>query len=1054
MPDSTHPLYRRSKPKAQVRTDFASNMSHIDLTNAHLEPYGDADPVAKANFLFDARTAAAVSATESGLLNYLTSSPEPNPDPAPGLIAFPGLYLFSWDDVPGNDNGKLIKYLTTKFNVDWVKTAKFEKIDAGTTIIASTIKDSLWLRLNYIDPKVPKVDLIIDDGRTDELVAKTENSKLNIYFSLLEEKIYNDRRDYGHVYIPRPMCLGLMAFPDYFPSLKDAPFLWGFVSKAILTAIPGWCGTFGPGVDGTFDVASDHYEGNYDMSQMILLPIAYRYYDELSPEAREHLITVLLALGRIHRPREDDTLTSGRTPNDWSRAGFVSPLGGHVNIGETENHILMILTVRYLTNQLLYQRDHDVSHDNRRNGDSESGPHCTELLLSLLRDILRDDFSEYNAKPYQQETRLALLNLCSYAYDHEVRLAARMVLDYISAHIAVSSNDLRRMVPFRRRNETGYGRVAQLPGGFMDVGLLDWFIGADQMPEHFAMQTGNTRAYETPNYRLKEDKEEARRWEWAIACNGENATMEALSDYRLPPSIHDLFVHDLHRRFFQRLHRTPQPDVELTRRNCDNMEIYAGSPSYLITAGGCPATWAIDPRVLGRPVGSENDQQIGVAVTTSFMPTGQSAGVNTQNNASDLIQFSSFSDRFSEDISAAGAVSSGVAGFVAGMAEAGIVGGVIGSIGGALASAGSEVGSAGVANYGVAPDFACGHTVHLPGWVVESTLMQAVNRLRDLGVIGQTLKRPMSARSGDALAKWKKATSLMAAWNKRTGPVSVKKLNLQFQPSPPGSMRSLLYKMHEIMVEHLQFDGQFLFVNKGSSKDGKSERSGFYLALFKDGDFAAMEAFDTWLHPDLTFEQFKIDVLERNNNLTRIGLKSNVEVQYTTQNGNHLHFVIWNDGERGLADCGALILRIEYGTEDRTDSLGDAGKITGKFLNGTVMNSPADGVVEITNPFLGTNGTKITLDMSDKWHPKRTSETGEVEEAGSNHEVWVDFAWTGPCEGDFFRPFNSIGAAVAAVADGGVIKIMPRSTSERPSIQNNKRIRFVAPIGGVTIGVR
>jgi hypothetical protein len=64
---------------------------------------------------------------------------------------------------------------------------------------------------------------------------------------------------------------------------------------------------------------------------------------------------------------------SGGVPNDWTRAGFVSPLGVHVDIGETENHILMILTARYLTNQLLYQRDHDWNEDNRRNGSTTKG---------------------------------------------------------------------------------------------------------------------------------------------------------------------------------------------------------------------------------------------------------------------------------------------------------------------------------------------------------------------------------------------------------------------------------------------------------------------------------------------------------------------------------------------------------------------------------------------------------------------------------------------------------------------------------------------------------
>jgi hypothetical protein len=94
------------------------------------------------------------------------------------------------------------------------------------------------------------------------------------------------------------------------------------------------------------------------------------------------------------------------------------------------------------------------------------------------------------------------------------------------------------------------------------------------------------------------------------------------------------------------------------------------------------------------------------------------------------------------------------------------------------------------------------------------------------------------------------------------------------------------------------------------------------------------------------------------------------------------------------------------------------------------------------------------MDMADQWHPRRTSESGEVEEAGNNHEVWVDFGWHGPTEGDFFHPFNTIADAVAAVADGGVIKMMPGTTNETQLIHNSKRIRLVAPIGSVTIGVR
>jgi hypothetical protein len=246
--------------------------------------------------------------------------------------------------------------------------------------------------------------------------------------------------------------------------------------------------------------------------------------------------------------------------------------------------------------------------------------------------------------------------------------------------------------------------------------------------------------------------------------------------------------------------------------------------------------------------------------------------------------------------------------------------------------------------------------------------------------------------------------------------------------------------------------GNFRFVNCGSNGDGP----GFYLAIYDAGAGVAMEAYDTWRHPPvLTFEQFKKNVWDLNGDLN---LVTNVEAQYTTQNGNHLRFLVWGPGDEFVPQ-GARILSIEYGAGDPMDSLGDAGNDVSKFLNGTIMNSNGDAVVEITNHFFPdvTNrmlGTKITLDMSDQWHPKRTSETGEIEEGGSNHEVWVDFSWTGPTEGDFFHPFNSITAAAAAVADGGVIRLMPGWTTEKPFFQSNKRIRLVAPIGGVTFGVR
>jgi hypothetical protein len=861
---STHYPYYR-RPRPKKRSEKDFLWDHIDFSNVHLPAFGGVDAVAKANAQFDDRVAAVVR-------------------------AFAGPEDRAFWERPHDQNSL-------------VETGLLESHDYGPTL-------SNW------------------------------NSV--------------------HAWIPTKKCLAVIAYPDYFDtwggfSLRGktpAEVASSIVSKVILASTPGWCGSFGPNVDQALDLFFS-CEGNYDMAQMYLLPMAYRYYDELIPDAREHLITWLLAHGAVHGPGNDDTYTSGFFRETWSRAGMVSPFGYKRSVGETENHILMIMTARYLTNQLLYQRDPKVWFDNRRNSMAEViatvlatqdppfihvhpvTPHkepapgsCTFLLLDLLQRILRDDFSEYNAKGYQQETRWALVNLCNYAYDHEIRLAARMVLDYIAGHFVVSTNDLRRLVPFRRRNE--YPKNARDDQGFMTTAILDWQDGADPMGPVFGILAGNVRAYETQHPPAQDS---TKPWTWGIRSDedGGDEVIDALSDYRIPPSIHDLFVNDLHRRFYQRLHRTVRDDEAEVggHRNCDNMEIYAGSPSYLITAGGVPATYAIDPYFLGIPV-PDSEKQLGVAVTTTFMPT---IYMHSAIYAQELIQFSSFAEY------------------------------------------------RGTWNYGVAPDFACGYQIKLPDWL---------NRLQGM-------------------------------------------------PSYVS-------------------DGNFIFINQRPAAFAPRGRPGFYLAIYQEKGFGLLEAFDTWLHPEvvMTFADFQSDVKDRARTLG-LSLQNNVKTHYKTWNGNEFDFYIWMGVSRHEAIAGAEVLNFKPGDRDPQDAFGDAGKITDKFLNGTVMNSPSDAVVEITNHYLPTQFspyTKLTLDMHDLLHPKRISETGEIEQAGFDNEVWLDFDWKGSNQGDACQPFSTLAGATAAVADGGVIKIIPGQTRERTTIGGGKRMKLVAPIGGVTIGVR
>jgi len=86
------------------------------------------------------------------------------------------MYIFSWEKVPGKDNGKLIEYLEQTYGVDWVRTAKIEKIGNDEIKIFSE-KNFLTLILNN---QKTNVILNINKVRTDEFRVEIENGTVNI----------------------------------------------------------------------------------------------------------------------------------------------------------------------------------------------------------------------------------------------------------------------------------------------------------------------------------------------------------------------------------------------------------------------------------------------------------------------------------------------------------------------------------------------------------------------------------------------------------------------------------------------------------------------------------------------------------------------------------------------------------------------------------------------------------------------------------------------------------------------------------------------------------
>ena len=358
--------------------------------------------------------------------------------------------------------------------------------------------------------------------------------------------------------------------------------------------------------------------GDYDFLLNFYIPLLYKYYQDLPDSVNEHIINVLL---NVHGP-----LTAHE-----SEYKVILPVGTYVP--ETENHLFTIEIARYLTNQILYQRTHDLQYDNRRNGGGNIQATAVWLLYAL-QGILVHDFLEYNARPYQDNIMLALLNLTTFAYDYDVRLAARMALDYISAKVAVSSNDLRRASPFRRRNEEEHWGPT-IPGGFFlrsplllpksDYPDRAGVFEPDVQGTWYAMLAGNTGLL--PNNR-------------APGGTGPGNFLMAMvfagiHDYRVPDLILDLFVNPRDRCFHQRFHHIHSiPDAGF-QSIVD--ELYAGSPSYLITAGGHPTDYCYRPLISAITVDGVT-ADLGSAMPTTFMPTGSGLTLDR------MIQFGQYTD--------------------------------------------------------------------------------------------------------------------------------------------------------------------------------------------------------------------------------------------------------------------------------------------------------------------------------------------------------------------------------------------------------------------------
>lgn len=170
--------------------------------------------------------------------------------------------------------------------------------------------------------------------------------------------------------------------------------------------------------------------GDLDIVVVQLLHLVIQHQAQFSPVTLTNVRNILSPWGGS--PRAD---------------AYVTPNGACLgySVIETENHIMMQETARYLSNAFRGQ----ATSANR------------DWILRFLQQLVRRDFYEFNSIPYTRYHLKPLYALHDYAPDTSVRTSARGVIDWIFAKEALSANMDRDHRPYRRQpRPTRYADVA------------------------------------------------------------------------------------------------------------------------------------------------------------------------------------------------------------------------------------------------------------------------------------------------------------------------------------------------------------------------------------------------------------------------------------------------------------------------------------------------------------------------------------------------------------------------------------------------------------------
>lgn len=359
-------------------------------------------------------------------------------------------------------------------------------------------------------------------------------------------------------------------------------------AEASRTLIPKVLHHWNPG-DGEVGTKRD-----YDIALKGLMTAVCRYPGLFGPEDHDFILHTLIP----------NHMAGGHRPGiEYYEVTFLN-----IDVPETENHLLMIESCRYLNNQLLHDRNPYAAYDNVENG-------LRDWLLGYLQRVAKHDFLEFNSRPYARLALHSLFNLYEFARDAQLRTAAQVLLDYTMVKYAVSSNRVRRVSPFRRVQH----RINHAANERNDL----FAASGDQVTGMFAAYTGYVDTAGSP----------AR----FPASLTDTALIAATSSYRPPAAAYLISMDRTTPPSLHRFFHGSRPRLTTSPDDADGgLEIYYHSPSFLLTAGGNFLNSGYGRDEFN--IGVNSWEQTARAQATTLIPTGADVAY------ADLLRFESWPD--------------------------------------------------------------------------------------------------------------------------------------------------------------------------------------------------------------------------------------------------------------------------------------------------------------------------------------------------------------------------------------------------------------------------